>query len=188
MNWVTVLIAGYLLTGLDLGLREGVQLWPTHIVPSLVIPFVVYVALFAPVTGALWTGLLVGLVVDLSTTRGPADSAVVIVGPHAIGFLVMAYFVLTVRTMVIRRNPLTLGALSAIGAAIGYLIAIVVLQIRAWYGDPISFSLTDEVLQRLGSALATGLSGMALSVVLFPMFPVFGFYDQSARRFTRRET
>ena len=187
MNWVTVLIAGYLLTGIDLGLREGVQLWPTHIAPSLVIPFVVYVALFAPHTAALWTGLLIGMVVDLSTPRGPADALTIVVGPHALGFLVAAYFVITVRSMVIRRNPLTLGAVSALAAAIAYLIAIVLLQIRSWCGDPINFSLGDEILQRLGSALATGISGMALSVVLFPMFPVFGFHDPATRRFTRRE-
>lgn len=185
MNPVTVFIAGYLLTGLDLGLREGLQLWPTRIVPSLLLPFVVFVALFAPATGALWTGLLAGLVVDLSTPRG--DQGLLIAGPHALGFMLAAYMALSVRAMVIRRNPLTLAVLSVIGATVAHLIAIVVLVIRGWWGDPIGFSISDEVLQRLGSSLATGISGLVLSGALLPMFHVFGFHDPATRRFSRRE-
>jgi rod shape-determining protein MreD len=184
VNRVVVLVVGYVLMGLELGLREFLRLGPSTSAPSFVIPLVVFVALLAPPLAAMWTALLAGLVVDLATARG--DAGTVVVGPHALGFLAAAWAVLAVRAVLLKRNPLTLMVVSGVAAAISGLVVVALLGVRLLYTEALGFRPLEELGYRMLSALLTMGSGLALSAVLFPMQGWFGFQDPMRRGFTRR--
>ena len=95
MKWPLPLLLGYLLLALEAPVREALRLGPTAASPSLVFPLVVFIALLASNGAAMWTALLIGLAVDLTTLRGPG--AIVIAGPHALGYAAAAYTILTLR-------------------------------------------------------------------------------------------
>lgn len=185
MNVMVALVIGYLLLGLELGIREGLRLWPTNISPSFVLPFIVLVALFAPTTPALWTGLLLGLAVDLSTQRGP--ELTVVIGPHALGYMVAAYFVNVARALVFRRNRVTLVVLSIFAACVANIVALALLALRKIiYADPIALSTGDELLQRFASSVFTGLTAILIAFAIFPLLPALGLHDPASRRFSKR--
>lgn len=180
MRWPVVVMVGYVLVGLQMGLvNEFLRLGHTNAVPSLIVPFVVFVALFAPPLPALWTALLLGLTIDLASPRG---TGVIIAGPHALGFTLAAYLVITVRPIMMRRNPLTLMVLSIIASALAQLVVVAIFSFRGIYPDPFAWFPMRELIERLLSSLYTGATGLLLAFVLFPTMPMFGFNDAHLRR------
>lgn len=197
MRWMVTLVLGYLLLALEPVAREALRLGSAGASPSLVLPLVVFVALFAPAVPAYWTALLLGLAADLATLRNSVGATgtlppIVVIGPGALGFLATAFFVHTVRSIVMRNNPLTIGVLSIIGAAIAGLVATSVLTARGifFFGswdDAIEFSPWRDLVIRLTGALYTGGTGLVLGLVFLAMFNLFGFQDAAGRRtITRR--
>ena len=184
MNWVVALVVSYVLLGLEMGLREFLRLGPSTAAPSFVIPLVVFVALMAPPLPAMWMAVLLGLTIDLATPRG--EAAAIVAGPHALGFLAAAYTVLTVRAVLLRRNPLTLMLVSGLAAAIAGLVVVAIFAVRMLYADAHSFRPLGELGYRMLGALLTMLTGLGLSAVLFPMQSWFGFQDPLRRSFGRR--
>lgn len=190
MNVLPVALLGYLLLGLELGLRPHIGLGPPdakHIAPSLVLPLVLYVAMFAPANAALWLGLATGLVVDL--TAPPAlkgePSLLWVVGPNALGYLAAAYFVVTIRGFMIKRNPLTLMFLSICGALLAGLVAVAILTVRhQFHGDMIR-TPGQELGVRFWSAIYTGVVALGLSVLFSVLSGVLGIQEQTHRRYGR---
>lgn len=170
MNWILLAILAWLALGLETGLRKVLALGPGNISPSFVIPLVVVVALNAPPRAAAWAALLAGLVLDL-LWRIPLQGGgtATIAGPYAIGCLLAAQLVLSMRGMVIPKNPLTVGVLSLLAAAITQIVVVGFMTARASYGDPIEWAATSELLTRLLGALYTGVVGLALGVVMLPI-------------------
>lgn len=183
MRWPPVLVIGYLLLGLELGLRDGLKLGPTGMTggsPSVVLPFVVFVALHAPTGAALWTALLMGLSVDLTTQRG--SEAVVIAGPNALGFLLAAYFVLTIRGIMIRRNPWVLVLLSVLSSLLAGVVVVAIFAFRRVYHEGVDFAASEQLVQRFFASLLTAGTALIVAALLFPVSGVFGFVDPHLRR------
>lgn len=180
MRWPPVLVIGYLLLGLELGLRDGLSTFPGGAAPSVVLPFVVFVALHAPTLPALWTAILMGLSVDLTTLRG--NEALVVPGPNALGFLLAAYFVLTVRGIMIRRNPWVLVLLSVISAMLAGVVVVAIFSFRRVFHEGIDFGSGEQLVQRFFAALLTAGTALIVAALLFPVSGVFGFADPHLRR------
>ncbi len=180
MRWPVVVVFGYLFLAVEIGLREGLGIGPRNTSPSLVIPLIVFVALHAPALATLWTAALLGVVVDLSTLRGPG--AVVVVGPHALGYLLAAYFVLTIRGVMIKRSPWTLVVLSIVAALLAHIVVVALFVFRKIYGEAIDFVAWRELVDRFIRSLLTGAAALVLSAVLFPVTGLFGFTDPHLRR------
>lgn len=180
MRWPVVLVLGYLFLAAEIGLREGLSIGPRQSAPSLVVPLLVFVALHAPGVATMWTALLLGICVDLSTQRGP--DALVIVGPHALGFLLGAYFVLTVRGVMIKRNPWTLVVLSVLAALLSHTVVIAIFTFRKVYGESVDFVAWQQLVDRFVRSLLTGLGALLSAALLFPIIGVFGFVDPHLRR------
>jgi uncharacterized membrane protein YczE len=187
MRWTIVLIAAAVLLGLEQAIKSPLAVGHTAIAPSMVIPLVVFIALFAPPLAALWTALLIGLAVDLSTVWSNGVSELVVVGPCALGYVAGAYFVLTVRALLYRRNPITMMAMSVLAAALAGLVFVAIHSIRTIYTDAYVFHGLSELGERLLAAIYTGAAGLVLAFVLFPMMPLFGFHDPRERRFGARK-
>ncbi len=179
MNWVPFAVAAWIAFGLELGLSGLIaKRFGTIVVePSFVMPLAVFVALGAPHTHAIWACLLLGLLLDL--TRPPSLEGglgtLVVIGPGALGYLVAAQLVLSLRPMVIRRNPLTLGVLSALAALVASLVLVAVFTIRAAFDDPVVWSTWPQFAGRAASSLYTGLVGVFMGWVLIRLSPAFGF-------------
>ncbi|USO00144.1 MAG: hypothetical protein H6810_05640 [Phycisphaeraceae bacterium] len=185
MSWIVFLVVSWIAFGLELGLRDALRLSPGNIAPSFVVPVMVYVALSAPPKQALWSALLLGALLDLTGEIARTDmTAAWILGPSAIGLLIAAQFVITVRGMVIRRHPLTLVVLSIVAAGVAQTVVVAFLTVRHLYGDPIAFAPTGELVTRLGSALYTGATAFVWAIVLRPVDPLFRFqHDRIGRRY-----
>lgn len=179
MRWPVVVLVGYVLVGLQMGLNELIRLGQTTAVPSLIIPFVVFVALLAPPLPAMWTALLLGLTIDLAT---PRETGAIVAGPHALGFLLATYLVVTVRPIMMRRNPLTLMVLSIIASALAQLVVVAIFSFRMVYPDPFAWYPRSEMFARMLGSVYTGATALLLAFVLFAMMPLFGFNDAHLRR------
>jgi hypothetical protein len=110
---------------------------------------------------------------------------VVVLGPNALGYFVAAYFVLTVRALVFRRNPLTFIVLSVLGAGLAGVTAVGVLTLRAavGFGVPIDPAASPTLTGALLTALYTGVSGAVLVFAFRPLSGALGLADGTARRY-----
>ncbi len=185
MRWTILLLVAAVVLGLQQAVQASLAVGQTSIAPSFAIPLVVFVALFASPMSAMWTALLIGLAIDLASPRGTGD--LIVAGPNALGYLIGAYFVLTVRALMYRRNPLTLMVLSIIACMLAEVFVVAVHSIRAMYSDAYAWSGLTQLGQRMLGALYTGIAGLVMSFVLFPMIPLFGFHDPRERRFGARK-
>jgi hypothetical protein len=141
--------------------------------PSFVVPLATMIALCAPTMPALWSCLLLGLALDLTAPQSGAGGNVFVLGPHAIGLLIAGQFVVAVRGLVIRRNPLTVVVLSISAAAIMEIVATAFLTARSMY-DPIVWHASEQLGGRLISAFLTGGTAFVMAFVILPIAPMLG--------------
>ncbi len=183
MSWPVVLLVAYVLFGVELALKHALSLGES-IAPSFVVPFVVFVGLHTRPTAALWTAIAAGIVIDLTSPH-----PTVVVGPHALGLMLGVAACLQLRTLMIRRHPVTLIVLSVLAAAVMNVVALTVLALRDTYpgvwADPFELGLRGQIVSRFYSSLYTAAAALVLVPLLFPLTPVFRFKDQHGHRFER---
>ncbi len=186
MRWTAVVLFGYVFVGLDLGLKPALAMGPPtrNIAPGFLMPFCVFIAVFAPAVPALWTALAFGAVVDLATAWAP--TGLVILGPNALGYMAAAYLVLTMRGVMIRRNPLSIMLLSILGMTMAQIVVVAFMTIRSWSDHTLEWHAVDQLLHRLLCSLYTGLTGLLVGLVMVPLSTLFSFPDSQGRRFGRR--
>jgi hypothetical protein len=189
MNWPVVAIFAYLLLGLELALKPALALEPSGIAPSFVLPLVAFIALHAPAMAALWVALCIGVVLDLTDPTLAADGRyeITVLGPMAIGCLAAAYTSLTIRGLLVRRNPITLIVLAVMVALIANLVAVAMLSMRSIYDAALVVHPTDELVRGVFSAGYTAGSAAVLAAIFTPLAGLFGFHQEShGRRMARR--
>lgn len=173
----------WVLFGAELGLRDALQLGQMGPAPSFVAALVVFVAMSAPMGTAVGAGLVVGLLMDLTTVQvvtGGAGS-IVVVGPYALGMSAAAYAVVVTRGLVMRHNPLTFAFLAFLACAILHVVAVAVFSLRSWF-DPVAFAAGRELLLRLASSGYTAALALVLGPALRLLTPVFGFPSSQRSR------
>lgn len=191
MNRIAALVVGYLVLALEAPVRKALQLGDTGAAPSIVVPFVVFVALNAPAAAALWTAMICGLVVDVMSPRGGPVGAPVVLGPHALGFMGAAYLTLTARPLLMRSNPVALVVFSVLGGMVAGVVATSLLSLRGLWGPELGVgapaSAVLDLRDRALGALYTGATALAMAALLLPMQGLFGFQDPTRRGpFVRR--
>lgn len=188
MNWAIFALLSWLFLGLEQGLRPALQVGSLAVAPSFVLVLIVFVSLWARTGTALAAAMVLGFFLDLlnlqPTTVG--ESAVV-VGPWALGCVLAAYTTLNFRAMVFKRNPLTMGFLCTLGAAVANVLVLAILALRSRYDVVLLQSASGDLVQRLFSSLYTGVLGLVLAPALAWLSPWLGFKKQSAGGF-RYET
>lgn len=187
MNWLTFSVIAWLCFGLELGLKGGLRIGPS-IAPSFVMSYAVFLALLAPHRSALWACFALGLLCDLTAKIGLSglDRSVTLVGPYTLGYLLAGQLVVTMRAMMIRKNPFTMALLAVLASAVAGVVVVAVYSFRSiLLGDPLAIQPTPELLGRLASAVYTGLLALVMSLVLIPMAPAFGLQPVQGRRFAR---
>jgi len=167
MRWLVFAILAWIFIGLEIGLRDVLAFGEDlAISPSLVLPLAALVALSATPRQTLVACLVLGLLVDLTSSHELADAggAVTIIGPAALGYMLAGKFVLTMRGLMIRHNPLTLVFLSIVGAMLVNAVIAAMLSIRAIY-DPIVWDGGGELLVRLGRSIYTGAPALLVGLI-----------------------
>lgn len=186
MNWFVFALAAWVVFGLELALLPVFDAGSGGVHPSMVIPLLVFVAINAPRRPTLWAAIILGVVMDLLSPMPGADGGTVtIVGPNALGYLLAAHFVLAVRGMLIRRNPLTLVVMSILGALIAQIVVIAIFTVRDIGTNPLIWDAGDQLVGRSFSSLYTGVSALLLSFIFFALAPFFGFHTTVPTRFAR---
>lgn len=178
------MVLGWLFLGLETGLRGALsfRVGSLAAAPSFVIPLAVYIAVCAPAQYALWSCLGLGLAIDLLTPFPTDSGTLTVIGPHALGFLIAGQFVLAVRGLVLRRNPVTVLALSIPAAAIVNIVVVAILTARHLVGDSIAWEPSAQLGARMLGSLLTGVTGLVIGLVLMPLAPALGLYGGPARR------
>lgn len=192
MNWVVFAFLAWLFVGLETGFKDAIAINfdSGPVAPSFLLCLTAYVALGAPPNVARWAALLLGILADLSFDLPLKDSfsQAFLIGPFALGHLLAAQLVLTLRGMMIRRNPLTLGFASMCGALACQILVIAIFSLRRGiFGDDLSLApWYVELVLRSASSLYTGLLAVVLSFALLPLAPLMGL-NMTQKRFGRRD-
>lgn len=187
MSGAALAIMAWIFMGLELGLKDALAMGHSHVAPSFMFCLVTFIAMFTSSPRPVWCALGLGLLMDL-TFRIPLRDGMgvgIIPGPHALAYVLAVQLITALRGLVIKRNPLTVGFLSFMGAIVAQIVLVGILSIRMMWGDAI-FALeaapSRELLARLASAAYTGVLGCVISLVLFPLAPWLGLQIQSRRR------
>ncbi len=174
MSWLLFTIAAWFILGLELALRDLLQIGPAGIAPSFVLPLMVFVALWAPARVAVGAAFCLGLLVDLTGPILIDGTTQAIAGPHALGYMLGAALVINTRGSVMRRNPVTLIVMTILAGIASTIVVVFLHSIRDFY-DPFAWKPSSELVVGLASSLYSAATAALLSVVLFAMLPLFGF-------------
>lgn len=184
MSWVAFGLLAWLALGLELGLRDALQLGQSGVAPSFVMTLVAFIAAVGTRSAALWSALALGLALDLTNARpapGGVDS-VVMVGPWTLGCLVGCYAAVTMRALTARRSAPAIAFLAVIACAMAGVVATALIVVRSWYDPLVGSSPIAELAQRLGCALFTGVLALVLAPALLFVAPLCGFPHSSQGR------
>jgi hypothetical protein len=177
VNRFAFILLAWVLLGLELGLKSALELGDTGIAPSFVVPLGIFIALGAPPTRAVWFCIVLGVLMDLTSSApvvaGGAGGST-IVGPWALGMALAAQLVLALRGMMIRTQPLTMGFLSALGMGVAQIVIVAILTAHNLFHGDLAWRAGAELGHRLGSAAYTGVMGFVMALVLVPMAPMVG--------------
>ncbi len=188
MNVFLFAMLAWVALGLEIALPPVLDAGAAGVQPSFLVPLLVFVALHTEPRPALWAGLVLGLLVDLVHPLALVDGGgVTIPGPHALGFMLAARLTLSIRGVVIRRNPVTLVILSVLAAAVAETVVVACMTLRSAFDGAVVWGGFGELFPGLLSALYTGLAALVLSFPLFALTPFFGFPPLHAPRFARRD-
>ena len=186
MNWFVFAFVTWILFGLELALIPILDAGNGSVHPSMIIPLMTFVALYAPRKQALWAAIALGLIMDLLAPMAQTDGgSVYILGPYALGYLFACHFILVIRGSLIRRNPMTMVIISIAASFIAQIVVIAIFTARNIGTNPLLWDAGDELVQRSFSSLYTGLSALALSIIFFALAPTFGFHSSVPTRFAR---
>lgn len=180
------IIALWIVLGLDEGLSGMMRVGGGDVAPSLVLPFVIFISLYAPARTATGAAIAAGLVIDLLTIRAlPGGGVAVIPGPNALGMALASQLVLGARGLVFLNSPVTLVVLTPLAGIVWQVAATSVLALRGLY-DPMGFRAAGE----LGSGVLSVLYSAGPALVLwFPLrwaMPVFRFDSPHVGRWSGR--
>lgn len=187
MNALAVTVMGYLLVAIENALRVPLALGTSGVAPHFVIVLVAFVAMHGQGPGIYWTALLLGAAIDLSSVRTSADELGVagMLGPHALGYVMAAYAVVSVRGVMMRRSPLALPFLSMTATVLAALVSTFLLMARSMLDRELVFSMWASLGGELGSAAYTCVIAFALAPPLRWAAGLMGLEDSGAKRFGR---
>lgn len=158
--------------------------------PRLVVVVTAFVAMHAESGSVTWAALLAGVLMDLSdpSMTGPR-APLYLIGSHTLGFFFGAQAVLSVRGIVVRRNPISVGAMSLVLGIAAGLFWTAWWTMRSWYPNSQPPWGDGSALMQLGrqllQALTSGVVGVPIGWILLKSAPAWGFPSVLTRARTR---
>lgn len=184
MRWGVFLVFALAALVIDTSLMGAFEI--RHIVPGVTPLLVAFIALSAPPVTAMWAALLLGIGRDLANPHViGTDQVFHLIGPSALGYLFAVNLVLPLRSMVFRRNPLTLGVFTGLTVIAAGLVYTTLWSLRALYEPaPVIFdgrSATRELFVTLLRAVYSGAIAVPLGWILARTSGLWGFAPTSQR-------
>lgn len=188
MNWLVFAACALVAAALDGGFTAALAFGPAH--PAILPAVVAFVALHGPRRTALWAAFAAGSLADLvQPSLGAAEVPFHVLGPNALGYAFGTSAVLLLRSMVFRRNPLTLGLMTAVLAVGVTLVTAAIFSARRswsdelppWGGEPVQ----PWILRQLLSDLASGAWAVPLAFALNASLERWDFFSASLRPWRR---
>lgn len=188
MNPIAFAVAAYIFLGLDASLRGPLSIGNSSAAPNFMAMLAVFIAVHVSPRTAPWLCLLLGLLVDLITFRPIAggEAITLIFGSSALGYFAAGHLIVSLRGVMLRRNPFAFMFLCACFVALAQLVTVVILTLRSFLDPAFPWSPMSEFFARMGAALWTSVISLLLGPVLNRLQPLFGFVDFSGRRPSRR--
>ena len=185
MRWAVFIPLAYLALGLEVGLRHTLR-WgeaPMAVSPNFVVILGAFVAISAAPAHGAWASLLLGLLIDLLSPIPLSDGqgVAVLIGPHAVGYLVMFQFVQSLRGVVIRRNPIALVVLTVAAGAVEQVVASAFFAVRGVIDPDSGVRAMWMLINGLLSSVYTALPALLITPLLATVSPVFGFPQPGVR-------
>ncbi len=178
MKWPLFVAAALLALVADASLMPGFEV--AGVSPRLLVILVAFVAIHADGPRVTWAALLAGGLMDLSepSMTGPR-APFFLIGPHALGLVFGVQAVLGLRGVIVRRNPLAIGAMCLVLSLAGGLVWVGWWTLRAWYPDsPPPWSDGSSLWQlwhQCLQAIATGVVGVPVGWCLLRSTQFWGF-------------
>lgn len=187
MRWIVFVIALAVALSLDSSFLQVLAIGPVF--PGICGALVVFVALFAPRLTALWAALITGLMLDLGSPSISGEGlAFHVIGPHALGFVLGAYLVVLLRSVVVRRNPFTVGMLVLPCLLAMSAVSMAIWSVRGFYSDaPVPWgdgSIGGELGRSIGWAVYSALLAIPVGWLLLLSWSLWRF-DPSVVRGSR---
>ncbi len=187
MNFIAVLVAGYVAFSLELGMRHALTFGSGASAPSFVFVLCMVIAVGSPASMVLWTCLVFGLLTDLTWPHELAGgvTSVTIIGPYALGYLIAGQFVLLLRSQLFKRNPLSVGFLCFAGFAVAQIVVVALYTFRSKYSPELGWEPTQQLISRLVGAASTGVLGLCVGIFAGPLSSALGLQQPAQRRYSR---
>lgn len=184
MNWLVFLLLTWLMMGLDIGLPDLLVLGKGTIHPRFAIVLLVFVCLHAP-PGALMLGaIMIGLLLDIvHKVPEQAGGDLVIIGPYALGCMLAAYAILTVRSVMHRKSPITLATLALLATLLIEVVRLTLLTARSFYDGLALESAASSLGNSFGVAVYTAVVALLLAPVLGALRRPLRFHPTSSMGF-----
>lgn len=188
MNWLVFALCALIAAGLDGGFTAALAFGPVQ--PSLLAAVVAFVALHGPRRTALWAAFAAGLLADLlQPSIGAAGLPFRVLGPNALGFAFGASAILLLRSMVFRRNPLTLGFLTVVLAVAATIVTAAIFSARRFWSDELppwgGQPVQPWILRQFLCDLASGLWAVPLAWPLNASLDRWDFFSSGSRPWSR---
>lgn len=188
MRWGVFLLAALLFVALERSVRAALTLHSFGgISPSFTVILLVYLALLARRSDALWAALLLGVLQDLSTPIAIAgNEPLILLGPYALGYVFAAFIILQLRTMVFRKHMLTIAILTLLAVVASSVMVLAYDTIRGWYPQHaadfrVAPSAGRAFLHYLAAGVYASLLALPLGWILLQTTPLWGFVQPMAR-------
>jgi|GEM_PF-4565437 len=181
MNWFVFALWAYGMALLEIAFRHSpMALGQAGYVPVLSLILLVFVALLGPGLTVMWAAFVLGLLADMSVALPGASSTVL--GPHAAGYMLAAYCIMQLRTVMVR-NASTTVAVSTLVA--GLLVAVVSTTWIGFrklvYGDMGAFRAPGWLMSSIVESVYTAIIALPIGFVLMLTAGWFGFSTRPSR-------
>ena len=180
MRWPVFAILAYFFLAMELGLTRLLEVG-SGVAPSFVLVLMVFIAAHASTMPALWAALILGALVDLTSPLPYNRDVVIVLGPHAMGYLLGALLTLQLRSLVYRRHPLMMAFLTLCAGLTVHILAVFLLSVRHLLGAGLDFyapfvwSSSDELVHRFLVVLYTAMLAVPVNWILQAFNHAFGF-------------
>jgi rod shape-determining protein MreD len=178
VNRLAFAITAYLFLALHNGLAP---LWTVRdTTPNLLLILAVFVGVSAPRAATLGSALILGVLLDLQP--GPLRGSGVILGPHALGYLVGGYAVLQLRHLLFRESIITIVLMVLAMGGFAALVESVLYAFRGlpWLAnDPLNGSATQQLGRRLLEVLYTAVAAIPVGLLLQSTRKWWGFQGRA---------
>lgn len=185
MRWLVFAISAFVMLVFELGLAALLNI--KGVTPSFLLILNVFIALSAPRKDAIWSALILGLLVDLidSSKVGIEPGDFALIGPASLGYLTGVLVTLELRGLIFRDSPIVLAIMVVAAGTFVHLVIVAAITVRglSWVpADAIpGWNVAEQLTRRFFTLLYSAVIAMPLGMILVRLDPLWNFDHRAGR-------